>query len=180
MRADALLSKRSIELSRDAGIGVRDDCRARLEQADTTTKVGEYGGDLAPRISRPHDGGCCRQNLEGSNVVVGEGKLAPGDGQSAGVSADGQDDPLGPPTASIACGQCVRVGIFCFCCASQTIGRNCKYPPWASFTFHLLLSFFVLSSTFGFLSAFQLEALQDASQEEQKPSYGSHQELSAD
>ena len=102
--------KGSIELGRDAEVGVRHNGWARLEQADMAAEVGEDGSDLTARVGSADHRDRCGQDLEGSDVAVGEGQLVSGDGQAAGVPADGKDDVISPPTATIAGSQRVRVG----------------------------------------------------------------------
>ena len=50
------------------------------------------------------------QGLERSDVAVRKGQLASGNGQPSGMSADRQDDAVGPPTATVAGSQRVRIG----------------------------------------------------------------------
>ena len=98
------------QFRRNGGIGGRHQRGPGLEQADVDAQVVQDGRDLAAGIGPAHDGGLGGQRRQEGNVLVGERQVRAGNGQAAGVAADGQDDAVRGPGAPVAGGDRVRAG----------------------------------------------------------------------
>ena len=94
---------------RDVDVGARHDPGRVLDERDVATEVRQDRRELAAGVGRPDDADPVGQRGHAAHVLIGQAELGPGDRQSPGPAADGDDHPIRGPGAAVGRGD--RVGV---------------------------------------------------------------------